>query len=79
APQTPLKLISTCSHLTLNHIPSTTHLSPDKFPSPIPQYSPQPHPPPFPYIPESFSQYLFVIHPFPQLRINFINIFITLH
>ncbi|MGX8167180.1 hypothetical protein, partial [Klebsiella pneumoniae] len=35
--------------------------------------------PPFPYIPESFSQCLFVIHPFPQLRINFINIFITLH
>ncbi|MGX8031248.1 hypothetical protein, partial [Klebsiella pneumoniae] len=33
----------------------------------------------FPYIPESFSQCLFVIHPFPQLRINFINIFITLH
>ncbi|MDD9611866.1 hypothetical protein PIB11_22955, partial [Klebsiella variicola] len=46
---------------------------------PLLKYSPQPHPPPFPYIPESFSQCLFVIHPFPQLRINFINIFITLH
>ncbi|MBA0112842.1 hypothetical protein, partial [Klebsiella pneumoniae] len=43
--------------------PSTTHLSPDKFPSPIPQYSPQPYPPSFPYIPESFIQCLFVIHP----------------
>ncbi|WP_218786278.1 hypothetical protein, partial [Klebsiella pneumoniae] len=29
-----------------------------------PQLFPQPHPPPFPYIPESFSQCLFVIHPF---------------
>ncbi|WP_227550998.1 hypothetical protein, partial [Klebsiella pneumoniae] len=46
---------------------------------PLIKYSPQPHHPPFPYIPESFSQCLFVIHPFPQLRINFINIFITLH
>ncbi len=29
---------------------------------PLPQYFPQPHPSPFLYIPESFSQYLFVIH-----------------
>ncbi|TBQ32935.1 hypothetical protein EXT86_22040, partial [Klebsiella pneumoniae] len=73
--QTPLKLISTCSHLTLNHIPSTTHLSPDKFPSPIPQYSPQPYPPSFPYIPESFIQCLFVIHP-PRSQILISSIFL---
>ncbi|HHF7825217.1 TPA: hypothetical protein ACPTY8_005051, partial [Klebsiella pneumoniae] len=40
-----LKLISNFSHSLLTHIPSTTHLSPDKFPSPIAKYLTNPtHP-----------------------------------
>ncbi|WP_225722767.1 hypothetical protein, partial [Klebsiella pneumoniae] len=38
-------------------------ISPQKIPLANRQHSPQPHPPPFPYIPESFSQCLLVIHP----------------
>lgn len=61
SPQTPLKVISNFSHLTLTCIPITIHLSPKNPPRQSPTF-PQPHHPPFPYIPESFSQYLFVIH-----------------
>ncbi|MGS2716280.1 hypothetical protein, partial [Klebsiella quasipneumoniae] len=42
---------------------------------PFPQYSPQPYPPPFPYIPESFSQCLLVIHP-PRSKILISSIFL---
>ncbi|HBX4714292.1 TPA: hypothetical protein MH573_24135 [Klebsiella pneumoniae] len=61
--QTPLKLISNFSHHALTCIPITIHLCSNKCPISYPQLFPQPHPPPFPYIPESFSQCLFVIHP----------------
>lgn len=40
--QIPLKLISNYSHLTLTCIPSTTNLSPNKSPYPLPNYSPNP-------------------------------------
>lgn len=73
--QTHLKFFSHHSHPHPQHNPSFPRLIPLAY-TPI---FPPPHPTPFPYIPESFSQYLFVIHPFPQLCINFINIFITLH
>ncbi|WP_221013488.1 hypothetical protein, partial [Klebsiella pneumoniae] len=39
---------------------------------PLPNY---PHPPPFPYIPVSFNQYLFVIHP-PRSKILISSIFL---
>ncbi|WP_218809368.1 hypothetical protein, partial [Klebsiella variicola] len=38
-------------------------ISPQTNPLSTPQIFPPPHPPTFPYIPESFSQCLFVIHP----------------
>ncbi|HHU4535906.1 TPA: hypothetical protein ACUE3M_005420, partial [Klebsiella quasipneumoniae] len=56
--------ISNFSHLTLTRIPITIPLSPNKSPTSTPQLFSQPLPPSFPYIPESFSQCLFVIHPF---------------
>ncbi|MEH5322827.1 hypothetical protein, partial [Klebsiella pneumoniae] len=62
-PQTPLKIISNCSHITLTRIPQHNPTLPTHPQYPLLKYSPQPHPPPFPYIPESFSQCLFVIHP----------------
>ncbi|QYO79918.1 hypothetical protein, partial [Klebsiella quasipneumoniae] len=64
---------------TLSPASSSQSLSLQTNPLSTPQLSHQPLPPPFPYIPESFSQYLFVIHSLPQQNINFINIFITLH
>ncbi|HBW8272783.1 TPA: hypothetical protein MFL74_005025 [Klebsiella pneumoniae] len=73
--QTLLKLISNCSHLTLTCIPITIHLSSNKCPIFTPQLFPQPHPPPFPYIPESFIQCLFVIHP-PRSQILISLIFL---
>ncbi|AVF87540.1 hypothetical protein AL473_07245 [Klebsiella quasipneumoniae] len=58
--QTYLKFFSPHSHLHPYNNPSPPKQIPQY---PLPNYSPQPHPPPFPYIPESFSQCLFVIHP----------------
>ncbi|WP_217896524.1 hypothetical protein, partial [Klebsiella pneumoniae] len=70
-----LKFFSHHSHPHTSTQPNAPHPSPISNPS----IFARPYPLAFPYIPESFSQCLFVIHPFPQLRINFINIFITLH
>ncbi|MER1323535.1 hypothetical protein KJR66_26705, partial [Klebsiella pneumoniae] len=55
-----LNLFSPHSHLHPHHNPSLLKQMPNIH-SPLFH---QPHPPPFPYIPESFSQCLFVIHPF---------------
>ena len=53
-----LKLFSLHSHLHPHHNPSLLKQMPNIHSPTIPP----PHPTPFPYIPESFSQYLFVIH-----------------
>ncbi|AUJ38417.1 hypothetical protein BV506_02845 [Klebsiella pneumoniae] len=73
--QTPLKLISNFSHHALTCIPITIPLSPNKSTLSTPQLFSQPHPPSFPYIPESFNQYLFVIHS-PRSRILISSIFL---
>lgn len=80
-PQTSLKVISIFSHIILTRItqPNSTQPNTTQRPPPIPKSHfhniPQPHPPPFPYIPESFSQCLLVIHP-PRSKILISSIFL---
>ncbi|WP_222929860.1 hypothetical protein, partial [Klebsiella pneumoniae] len=55
--------VSNFSHIILSHITQPNPTLPTHPQYPLPNYSPQPYPPSFPYIPESFSQCFFVIHP----------------
>lgn len=78
SPQTSLKVISIFSHTILTRITQPNSTQPNApHPSPIstPQIFPRPYPLSFPYIPESFSQYLFIIHP-PRSQILISSIFL---